>query len=221
MTLFDTLNSMREIPTEALTKKLTDLNPHWKAGAIDSAVKNFRKRGYFELFFPLVHQSGVHRAVILMGPRRAGKTVILQQTIQTLIEHRVPAKNVLYLSLDVPLFQGLSLEELVDLYSKLHGKDSIEGCFVFFDEIQYHANWGQHLKVLVDRDKKTRFVASGSAAATLNRQSKESGAGRFTDFLLPPLTFYEYLDLLELTDKLIKENSDSAVISVEAKKICC
>ena len=24
----------------------------------------------------------------------------------------------------------------------------------------------------------------------------ESGAGRFTDFLLPPLTFHEYLDLL-------------------------
>lgn len=28
-------------------------------------------------------------------------------------------------------------------------------------------------------------------------KSRESGAGRFTDFLLPPLTFYEYLDLLE------------------------
>src|SRR5207248_9376327 len=26
-----------------------------------------------------------------------------------------------------------------------------------------------------------------------------SGAGRFTDFLLPPLTFYEYLDLLDKT----------------------
>jgi predicted AAA+ superfamily ATPase len=36
---------------------------------------------------------------------------------------------------------------------------------------------------------------SGSAAAALKRQSTESGAGRFTDFLLPPLTFSEYLDL--------------------------
>jgi predicted AAA+ superfamily ATPase len=32
-------------------------------------------------------------------------------------------------------------------------------------------------------------------AAALKRQSTESGAGRFTDFLLPPLTFSEYLVL--------------------------
>lgn len=43
-------------------------------------------------------------------------------------------------------------------------------------------------------------TASGSAAAALRLKSNESGAGRFTDFLLPPLTFYEYLDLLGKRD---------------------
>lgn len=49
-----------------------------------------------------------------------------------------------------------------------------------------------------------KCTASGSAAAALRLKSNESGAGRFTDFLLPPLTFYEYLDLLNKTD-LIEE----------------
>jgi hypothetical protein len=40
-----------------------------------------------------------------------------------------------------------------------------------------------------------KCIASGSAAAALRLKSQESGAGRFTDFLLPPLTFYEYLSL--------------------------
>ena len=40
-----------------------------------------------------------------------------------------------------------------------------------------------------------KFIASGSAAAELKRRSNESGAGRFTDFSLPPLTFYEYIHL--------------------------
>ena len=31
-------------------------------------------------------------------------------------------------------------------------------------------------------------------------KSQESGAGRFTEFLLPPLTFYEFLDLLQLAE---------------------
>jgi hypothetical protein len=36
---------------------------------------------------------------------------------------------------------------------------------------------------------------SGSAAAALRLKSQESGAGRFTEFMLPPLTFHEYLEL--------------------------
>ena len=63
------------------------------------------------------------------------------------------------------------------------------------DEIQYLADWERHLKVFVDAHPEVRCVASGSAAAALRLKSVESGAGRFTDFLLPPLTFHENLDL--------------------------
>src|SRR5262249_40583459 len=56
--------------------------------------------------------------------------------------------------------------------------------------------WEVHLKALVDEYPNIRFIASGSAAAALKLKSQESGAGRFTDFLLPPLTFPEYLSLL-------------------------
>ena len=44
-------------------------------------------------------------------------------------------------------------------------------------------------------------IASGSAAVALRLKSVESGAGRFTEFLLPPLTFHEYLTLLDSSDK--------------------
>jgi len=66
---------------------------------------------------------------------------------------------------------------------------------LFFDEIQSHKDWEKHLKPLVDHRHDLRILVSGSAAAALKRQSTESGAGRFTDFLLPPLTFSEYLSL--------------------------
>jgi hypothetical protein len=52
----------------------------------------------------------------------------------------------------------------------------------------------------VDTHKQTKFIATGSAAAALRLKSRESGAGRFTDFVLPPLTFYEFLDLQGLID---------------------
>ncbi|MBS0351440.1 MAG: AAA family ATPase [Proteobacteria bacterium] len=76
-------------------------------------------------------------------------------------------------------------------YQKIQKEDEV---YVFFDEIQYLKNWEVHLKNLVDVHRQVKFVASGSAAA-LRRKSQESGAGRFTDFILPPLTFAEYLRL--------------------------
>ena len=67
--------------------------------------------------------------------------------------------------------------------------------YVFYDEIQYLKEWEIDLKSLVDTYRNVKFVASGSAAAELKKRSDESGAGRFTDFSLPPLTFYEYIHL--------------------------
>jgi predicted AAA+ superfamily ATPase len=51
-------------------------------------------------------------------------------------------------------------------------------------------------------------VASGSAAAALRLKSQESGAGRFTDFSLPPLTFHEYIHLRG-QNQLIREKTDT------------
>ena len=62
---------------------------------------------------------------------------------------------------------------------------------LFLDEIQYLADWERHLKAFVDTHPGVKCAVSGSAAAALRLKSIESGAGRFTDFLLPPLTFHE------------------------------
>jgi predicted AAA+ superfamily ATPase len=85
---------------------------------------------------------------------------------------------------------------LVDLYREATDVDTTKASYVFFDEVQYLRDWEVHLKTLVDHERSVRFTVSGSAAAALSLKSQESGAGRFTDFLLPPLTFYEYLDLV-------------------------
>jgi hypothetical protein len=136
-----------------------------------------------------------------MGPRRVGKTVMIYHAIQALLDDGVPPKSICYFSVDHPIYSGLSLEKLVRYYAQATGvEDKAEKTYVFFDEIQYLRDWEVHLKSLVDTYPNTKPVASGSAAAALRLKSRESGAGRFTDFLLPPLTFYEYLHLLDKTN---------------------
>lgn len=152
------------------------------------------KRRYYPGFYSLIKEKTLHRAVVLMGPRRIGKTVMMYQAIYDLIEEGIDPEKVLYFSLDTPLYTNIALDQLIQLAIEPQGID-IEGCYIFFDEIQYFKDWEIHLKVLVDRNRNTKFIASGSAAAALRMKSIESGAGRFSDFFLPPLTFSEYIDL--------------------------
>ncbi|KMP12759.1 hypothetical protein UR09_00255 [Candidatus Nitromaritima sp. SCGC AAA799-A02] len=194
---------MRTVTDQQIIRKIELFNPHWTKGHIDADIKAYRPRAYFNIFYPLV-TAKVHRAVVLMGPRRAGKTVILWQTIQKLIDEGKKPQDIVHLSLDTPILSTYSLEELLDLYLRGISRKSLRGRVVIFDEIQYLKGWDVELKTLVDRYRQTKFVTSGSAAGALKRKSIESGAGRFTNFMLPPLSFYEYLDLLELTDSLIK-----------------
>ena len=161
-------------------------------------------RAYLELFHALVRNTRVRRSIILMGPRRVGKTVMIYHTIQKLIDQGVNPKNIIYVSVDTPIYNGILLEELMQAAFVSSGKAFApeEQYFVFFDEVQYLKQWELSLKSLVDTYPNVRFVASGSAAAALKKSSIESGAGRFTDFSLPPLTFYEYVHLRHCENQL-------------------
>lgn len=176
-------------------------NPWWEGTGVP-AIEVLTPRAYFDLFLPLVTELRVRRAVVLMGPRRVGKTVLIHQAIHSLLDSGVAPSQVLYVSVDHPLYTGLSLDALVDLYRRTATPSSDEVIYLFFDEVQYLRDWEVHLKVLVDSEPTFRIIVSGSAAAALSLKSRESGAGRFTDFLLPPLTFYEYLELLGKGDLL-------------------
>lgn len=139
-----------------------------------------------------------------MGPRRVGKTFMIHHAIQALIEGGVAPKRVGYFSVDNPIYNGLSLDHLLGYYVQASGVDyNTEETYIFFDEIQYLRDWEVHLKSLVDAVPSIKAIVSGSAAAALKLRSEESGAGRFTDFLLPPLTFHEYMNLLDKADLVV------------------
>ncbi len=189
---------MRDIPLEQIQHRLRIENPWWvPPHQIPDLFSRHRARPYLQILYPLIVQTEVRRAVILMGPRRVGKTFLLHHAIQRLLDEKQCAPHrICYVSVDHPLYVGCSLERLLEIFASASKIDlETEECFVFFDEIQYLKRWEVHLKTLVDRYPNLKVIASGSAAAALRLKSDESGAGRFTDFHLPPLTFHEYLTL--------------------------
>ena len=77
------------------------------------------------------------RAVVLIGPRRLGKTVLLRQAIQSFLDDEVTGNAVRYVALDTPLYSGCSLESLVRTFADLHNHGREKRLWVFFDEVQY------------------------------------------------------------------------------------
>lgn len=194
--------------TELLKKQIIGRlkvdNPWWTDGETSEYFRNMSPRLYLDIFYPLVKDTVTRRATILMGPRRVGKTVMMYHTIQRLIDDGVPAQNIIYISVETPIYNKILLEQLYNLACHTLGKSSTKDqMYVFYDEIQYLKEWEVELKSMVDTYRNAKFVASGSAAAELKKRSNESGAGRFTDFNLPPLTFYEYIHLCKYSQIMI------------------
>ena len=196
MTLKPRLEPIRE---DLILERMNFENPWWITGSIDEELNRLQRRTYFKLFLPLAEEKEVRRAVVLMGPRRVGKTVLMQHVIEEMLEQGINRRQICYLGVDNPIYLNMGLENLFKLARKATGNESAKGWYVFFDEIQYLKNWEVHLKVLVDSYPHCKFIVSGSASAALKLKSVESGAGRFTDFFLPPLTFHEYIQLKGLS----------------------
>jgi predicted AAA+ superfamily ATPase len=202
------MNRLRDFSKEQIINKIKFENPWWQNFKIDDYYSSMKRRLYFDIFSPLVYEKNIKRAIVLMGPRRVGKTVMLFHLIQDLLDNKVPSKNICYLSIENPIYTGLSLEEMFHYFLEQTEQDIHGEHFIIFDEIQYLKNWEVHLKTLVDSYHKVKFIVSGSAAAALQLKSNESGAGRFTDFMLPPLTFHEYIDLKGLAELITLETKE-------------
>lgn len=168
-----------------------------------------RPRAYLEPVRELLTDAELRRAVVLLGPRRVGKTILIHHLIADLLAQGVDGRRIAYVEMDHPLLHGQTLQALVACIEAATGpRDGLR--YLFFDEIQSLKDWEKHLKPLVDHRPDLRILVSGSAAAALKRKSTESGAGRFTDFLLPPLTFSEYLTLRDEPPGMVIERTGDA-----------
>ncbi len=107
---------MQEISKGEIIQRIRVENPWWgNSNAITPIYRSLKPRAYFELFFPLAKNRAVRRAVVLMGPRRVGKTVMIHHAIQALLDEGASPKSLCYVSVDHPIYNGLSLEKLLVL----------------------------------------------------------------------------------------------------------
>ena len=77
---------------------------------------------------------------------------------------------------------------------------------IFRMEIKYTEHWELWMKVIYDRRKDIRLTATGSASPVLEKGTTDSGTGRWSVFMIPTMSFYEYCRLLQIEEPVLPEH---------------
>lgn len=180
-----------KIPKEELIAVLAQFNPWWRGARIPD-VPEWR-RGAFQELMQWIEKPPVQRAIMLSGPRQVGKTTLLLQAIQKLLDSGVPPANILYATFDHPIFKLGGLKAVLEAWRELEPKaDGQE--YLFLDEAQFIKDIGTWVKHQVDFFKSKRIIFTGSAMPLIHAD-QESGVGRWHTLRISTLSFYEYLQI--------------------------
>ncbi len=174
-----------------LMSVLSQYNPWWRDSRIGDLPK--WRRAAFAQVLAWMTKPPAHRALLISGARQVGKTTLLLQTVEALIDSGVPPAKILYATFDHPLVKLAGLDGLINLWREIEPvREGIE--YLFLDEIQYTKDWQTWLKHQVDFQKNRRIAVTGSATP-LVIAGQESGVGRWHTLPLATLSFYEYLQI--------------------------
>jgi predicted AAA+ superfamily ATPase len=194
---------MHVISDDDLFHRLAFDNPWWDFKP-DTQVQ-FRhppQRAFFPQFFSRVMNTGDGNVLVFAGPLRAGKTVMMRQMVANLIERGVAPTAVFYASLTTPSYNASSLATLFEMFCRRYRHGPQMELYVFFDEVQYAKDWENAILALARMRPKAHIVGAVSACAPALTTGKTARDGRMTVFVLPPLTFLEFLRFRGSEEKL-------------------
>jgi uncharacterized protein len=153
-----------------------------------------KKRALFsELEKYLAHKN----ALIITGMRQVGKTTLMKQVFEIVKSPK------LWFDFDNPLetmiFENDDYRGIYEQLLKEAGNPH-ERLTVFIDEIQNHPEISKIIKYHIDHYG-VKYIVTGSSAFYLRRLFPESLSGRKFLFILPPLSFQEYLYFLNKKER--------------------
>lgn len=192
---------MKQLPLTTLLaggleRTLREGNPWWRGERIHG-LPPIRRWA-----FPHVlrgARQGLAPVTVVRGPRQIGKTTLVNQVIDALLNDGVAPQRLFRIQFDdVPSLRRLE-QPLLDLawwYSDhVLGKSfqraaaDHEPAVLFLDEVQNLKDWAPQLKLLVDQHP-VRVVITGSSALRIEA-GRDSLAGRITTLEMGPLLLRE------------------------------
>ena len=133
-----------------------------------------------------------NKVVVLLGPRRVGKTFLIQSILSETTEPYVLLNG-----------EDIAARELFIRRSKFALERMLEGTrFLIIDEAQKIPDIGSALKLMVDTIKGLKVLITGSSAFDVENYTGEPLTGRKITFILYPISEQELSALIPITNKV-------------------
>ena len=164
------------------------------------------RKTYLDQIIPLIDKNLIK---VLTGVRRSGKTVLLQQIQDYLLQHGRQKNNVVYISFESKANAHLKNSDALYSYLLNAGRKANGKTYIFLDEIQAVPAWEEVVSsLLVDLD--CDIYITGSNSKLLSGELATLIAGRYIQIHVYPFTLSEAKEITKQNGTFV---SDDALFS--------
>ncbi len=155
-----------------------------------------QRQDYIEKIKPFINN---HIIKVLIGTRRSGKSTILKQIIDSLLNDGIPQENIVWINFELSdYFEITDIKKLEDYISCQI--ENVEGrIYLFFDEIQVIPQWEKLINSYFAKEIFDIYI-TGSNSKLLSGEFATYLSRRYVELNIYPFSFQEYIEYHEISD---------------------
>lgn len=208
-----------------ILETIRKINPWFKTKVVPSSqLEEFKRREFSALEKDL---NVVEMAMLVIGGRRVGKSVLMYQLIDKLLKAGTDSKKILFIQGDNPILNEFIRDgKVINLILEIYQKYILEAAFdevsdriyIFIDEAQNLPNWELEVKALIDLKYSIKFVVTGSSSRELRQGAQNPLTGRVNIHTITPFSFADFVRYNIRADLQIQFNKRLAPLAKKFKE---
>ena len=162
----------------------------------------YKREEYLKRIRGFYHDTEIIK--VISGVRRCGKSSLMLTIKQELLDSGISEENCIFIDLDSRKYNKIKtdqdLEDLLESYSNIRGTK-----YIFIDEIQNIKNFEEVINAFRTDGEYSIFI-TGSNSYLLSGELVTKLTGRYIEFEIFTLSFYEYIEMKKYYNKPVDSN---------------
>lgn len=165
-------------------------------------MEYYRRENYLKRIRSFYNDGSIIK--VITGIRRCGKSSLLKSIIEELKEKEIPDKDIISIELDRKEFKNIKTPEQLEKEIDNRITDD-DFKYLFIDEIENVKNFEPVINAYREEGNISIFI-TGSNSYLLSGDLITKLTGRYIEFEMMPLNFYEYIEMKKFLNKSINQN---------------